>query len=306
MKQKRLTKFNSIVVTLSLILWILIFYIIIVALKYNIEGYEKDMDAIRDEQINKDSNFTKDVFYRVDEVTGEIKYSSSTILITIESIKRKAPNLTMWISTITIKSAEQLKASFAGEDFSREIKEKTSSIAQRKEAILAINGAACGFNGSGFVIRDGIVYRESNLDHAPLIIKSNGDFVIYKRGEKTGKEILDMGGRFTFDFGPDLIKNGEIVDWGNSWYVDGKDPRTAIGQKGPLEYVIITVDGRSEESEGMSFKDLAIEFKRLGCQWAYALDGGGSTTLYFNGQVINKPSDWTGERKISDILYFTE
>lgn len=52
------------------------------------------------------------------------------------------------------------------------------------------------------------------------------------------------------------------------------------------------------------FKELATEFKRLGCQWAYALDGGGSTTLYFNGEVINTPSDWTGERKISDILYF--
>lgn len=305
MKKIMYIKFNTIVLALSLILCGFIFYIIISALQPNIEGNRSNKTSMEVVSNIQEDNFTEDVFYEVDEVTGAIKYSSSTLSITVEPIKRKAPNLTMWISTIKIKSPEQLKAAFAGDEFSTVIKEKTSSIAERKNAILAINGASCGFNTGGFVISEGVIYRESNMDHAPLIIKNNGDFAIFKRGEKTGEEILDMGGRYTFDFGPDLIKNGELVDWGNSWYVEGKDPRTAIGQKGPLEYVIITVDGRSEESEGMSFKELAIEFKKLGCQWAYALDGGGSTTLYFNGEVINTPSDWIGERKISDILYFT-
>ena len=81
-------------------------------------------------------------------------------------------------------------------------------------------------------------------------------------------------------------------------------PRTAIGQKGPSEYVIIVVDGRSTKSQGMSCYDLAIEFQKIGCNFAYNLDGGGSSTLYFNGEVINKPSDFNGERNISDILYF--
>ena len=62
---------------------------------------------------------------------------------------------------------------------------------------------------------------------------------------------------------------------------------------------------RSENYDGISMYDAALELKNRGCYMAYNLDGGGSTTLYFNGEVLNNPSDITGERRISDILYFT-
>lgn len=55
----------------------------------------------------------------------------------------------------------------------------------------------------------------------------------------------------------------------------------------------------------MSHYDTAVELKNRGCYLGYNLDGGGSTTLYFNGEVLNNPSDII-ERKISDILYFTD
>lgn len=73
-----------------------------------------------------------------------------------------------------------------------------------------------------------------------------------------------------------------------------------------MEYVILVVDGRKDESVGMSLYDLAVELRDRGCYWGYNLDGGGSTTLYFNGEVLNKPSDWNGERVITDILYFVD
>jgi len=109
----------------------------------------------------------------------------------------------------------------------------------------------------------------------------------------------------TYDFGPDLIRNGEIFDYGDTWYKYNLDPRTVIGQKGTLEYVILVVDGRSKASVGMSHYDTAVELKNRGCYLGYNLDGGGSTTLYFNGEVLNNPSDII-ERKISDILYFAD
>jgi exopolysaccharide biosynthesis protein len=55
----------------------------------------------------------------------------------------------------------------------------------------------------------------------------------------------------------------------------------------------------------MSLSDLAQKFEERGCTVAYNLDGGGSSTMYFNGEVINNPTDGRheGERKISDIIY---
>ncbi|MEG0307055.1 MAG: phosphodiester glycosidase family protein [Clostridium sp.] len=243
-------------------------------------------------------------YVNVDKVTGVMEYGSPTMMITIDPIVKTKPNLRIWVSNIRVKEASQIKSAFAGEEFSLKNREKTSEMAAEHGAVFAVNGAAYGFNEKSFVIRDGILYRETSLDCAPLIIKNNGDFEIFNYGEKTGEEIIAMGGMHTYDFGPDLIKDGEIVDYGNGWYKEDKNPRTAIGQKGPLEYVVIVADGRNKESEGVTFYDLALEFQRLGCKWAYALDGGGSTTLYFNGNVINTPSDWNGEREVSDILYF--
>lgn len=255
-------------------------------------------------QVEQDG-FPFDTYANIDNKTGIRKYGSPTMLITIEPIVKVNPNLRYWITTVKIKNQSQLNSAFAGDIFSLNVKEKTSSIAKRNNAILAINGAACGFNTSGYVIRDGILYRGTDLDCAPLVIDKEGNFKIYEYGKKTAEELLSLGARQTYDFGPDLIKDGNIVEYGDTWYKTDMQPRTAIGQKGPLEYVIIVVDGRSTMSQGMSCYDLAIEFQRLGCNFAYNLDGGGSTTLYFNGEVINEPSDCNGERNISDILYFT-
>lgn len=254
----------------------------------------------------KHDEFSTSTYVNIDEATGIREYGSPTMMITIEPILKINPNLRYWITTVKIKDTGQLNSAFAGDVFSLDTKERTSVIAKRHNAILAINGAACGFNKSGFVIRDGVVYRGTDLDCAPLVIDKDGNFNIYEYGKKTAEELLNLGARHTYDFGPDLIKKGVIVDYGDTWYKTDKQPRTAIGQSGPLKYVIITADGRSFKSQGMSCYDLALEFQRLGCNFAYNLDGGGSTTLYFNGEVINEPSDFSGERKISDILYFTD
>ncbi|MGG7078768.1 phosphodiester glycosidase family protein [Clostridium sardiniense] len=242
--------------------------------------------------------------YHKDE--NNINYRSPSMDIKIENVIRENSNIDMWVVDIKVKSANQIKSAFAGNKFTLKEKEKTSTIAKRNNAILAINGSAYGFNDKGFVIRDKVLYRETSLDVGPLIIKDNGDFAIYDQGKKTGQEMLDLGAMHVYDFGPDLIRDGDIVDYGDTWYKDDKQPRTVIGQKGSLEYVIIVVDGRSRKSEGMSLYDVALELENRGCYVGYNLDGGGSTTLYFNGKVLNNPSDILGERKISDILYFTD
>jgi exopolysaccharide biosynthesis protein len=68
------------------------------------------------------------------------------------------------------------------------------------------------------------------------------------------------------------------------------NPRTAIGQISELHYIMLVSDGRTYESEGLSLLNLAELLKEQGCETAYNLDGGGSSTMYFNGEVINNPT----------------
>ena len=84
------------------------------------------------------------------------------------------------------------------------------------------------------------------------------------------------------------------------------NPRTAIGVIDDLHYVFVVSDGRTSESEGLTLYQLANFMQNLGVKTAYNLDGGGSSTMYFNGQVINNPTtngNKISERSVSDIVY---
>jgi exopolysaccharide biosynthesis protein len=87
------------------------------------------------------------------------------------------------------------------------------------------------------------------------------------------------------------------------------NPRTAIGIKADGTYLFVVSDGRTDESEGLSLLELAEFMKSLGAETAYNLDGGGSSTMAFNGSVVNTPtgggvgSGSGSERKVSDIVY---
>lgn len=87
--------------------------------------------------------------------------------------------------------------------------------------------------------------------------------------------------------------------------ISGVEPRTGIGYLGKNHFLILVVDGRQEGySRGMNFEEMAKVFEEAGCELAYNLDGGGSVTLYQDGQIINSPCPLVGkERNISDILY---
>ena len=109
-------------------------------------------------------------------------------------------------------------------------------------------------------------------------------------------------------FGPGLIENGK-VSVSSSYEVAkamNSNPRTAIGIIDDLHYVFAVSDGRTSESEGLSVRELAEFMKSLGVKTAYNLDGGGSSTMWFNGSIVNKPTSngrTISERSVSDIVY---
>ena len=106
---------------------------------------------------------------------------------------------------------------------------------------------------------------------------------------------------------PQLIKNGKIeITWeqekASKSFVETRHPRTAVAKLKDGKFLMVTVDGRSEESVGMNLQELAEFLLELGAVDAMNLDGGGSTTMFLDGKIANKPSDKEGERKVSDAI----
>jgi len=106
---------------------------------------------------------------------------------------------------------------------------------------------------------------------------------------------------------PQLIKNGKIeITWeqekASKSFVETRHPRTAVAKLKDGKFLMVTVDGRSAESVGMNLQELAEFLLELGAVDAMNLDGGGSTTMFLDGKIANKPSDKEGERKVSDAI----
>ena len=125
---------------------------------------------------------------------------------------------------------------------------------------------------------------------------------------QTADQLIAKGAVQTLSFGPALVENGNVsVDADDEvGRAKASNPRTAIGIKSDGTYIFVVSDGRTEESEGLSLLQLAEFMGSLGAETAYNLDGGGSSTMVFNGTIINNPT--TGgrsikERSVSDIVY---
>ena len=220
-------------------------------------------------------------------------------------------NTQVYVADITLSSSDYLKTAFAQNAYGTNVTAKTSVTAADNNAILAVNGDYYGANSTGYVIRNGVVYRDTVREDS-----SNGDLAIYKDGsfkviyedQISAEQLVNDGVVNLLAFGPALVENGEIAVDTNTevGQAMASNPRTAIAMIDENHYVIVVSDGRTSESEGLSLYQLAEVMKSYGAKTAYNLDGGGSSTLYFNGQVINKPTtggNKISERAVSDIVY---
>lgn len=241
--------------------------------------------------------------------TTDTSYSDDNIQINLETITTN--NTTVYVADIQVSSAEYLKTALAQNTYGTNITAKTSETAVANNAILAINGDYYGTNSTGYVIKNGILYRDTvrdNASYGDLAIYADGSFEIVYEDEVTAQELIDQGVVNLLAFGPALVENGEIVvdtstEVGRTM---ASNPRTAIGIIDENHYIIVVADGRTTESEGLSLYQMAEIMKEYGATTAYNLDGGGSSTLYFNGQVINNPTtngNTISERAVSDIVY---
>ena len=231
--------------------------------------------------------------------------------ISINLTETTVKNTQVYVADITVSSSDYLKTAFAQNAFGTNVTAKTSETATDNNAILAINGDYYGANSTGYVIRNGVVYRDTVREDS-----SNGDLAIYKDGsfkiiyedQISADQLVKDGVVNLLAFGPTLVENGEIAVGTNEevGQAMASNPRTAIGIIDENHYIIVVSDGRTSESKGLSLYQMAEVMKSYGVKSAYNLDGGGSSTLYFNGQVINKPTtggNKISERAVSDIVY---
>jgi exopolysaccharide biosynthesis protein len=240
-------------------------------------------------------------------VVTDTTYDDGKISIQITQYREYETDI--YVADVTLSDASLLKTALAEDTYGKNITQITSSIAENHGAVLAINGDYYGAR-NGYVIRNGVLYRatSSGDDQQDLAIFSDGSFKVISEGSVTAQELLDQGAQQVLSFGPGLLDGGTITVNSDTEVDRAKssNPRTAIGMIDQLHYLFVVADGRTSQSTGLSLYELAEFMQSLGAQTAYNLDGGGSSTMTFNGTVINRPtSDGKNikERAVSDIVY---
>lgn len=234
-------------------------------------------------------------------------YEDDNIKIALIDYRENDTDIHM--ADVKVSSSEYLKTAFAQSSYGRNVTEKTSDIAESVNAILAINGDYYGAQESGYVIRNGVIYRETaKSGNEDLVIYGDGSFEIIDEDDITAEELLKKGAQNVLAFGPALVEDGSVsvTEDEEVGKAMASNPRTAIGIIDENHYVFVVADGRTSDNEGLSLYELAEFMESLGVQTAYNLDGGGSSTMYFNGQIINKPTtngSSIKERSVSDIVY---
>ena len=233
-------------------------------------------------------------------------YSDGNITVTLKEYREN--DSTIYVADVQLTDSSYLKTALAQGSYGRNVTQKTSEIAESVNAVLAINGDYYGAQEKGYVIRNGKLYRDTAIENQEdLVIYEDGSFGIINESDVTAQELIEKGAVQTLSFGPALVQNGKITVSQNEevGQAMASNPRTAIGIIDDNHYVFVVSDGRTSESEGLSLYELAEFMDSLGAETAYNLDGGGSSTMYFNGSVVNNTTGGMGnsERSVSDIVY---
>lgn len=234
-------------------------------------------------------------------------YEDSNISISLR--KYKYSSTTIYVADVKLASAEYLKTALAKDSYGKNITEKTSKISENHNAILAINGDYYGSREKGYVLRNGTLYRSTAVNNQEdLVIYEDGNFTVITESDISAEQLLADGAQQIFSFGPALVLERyiSVTEDDEISKAITSNPRTAIGIIDELHYIFVVADGRTNESKGLTLYELAEFMQAIGSVTAYNLDGGGSSTMYFNGQVINKPTTngkIIKERSVSDIVY---
>ena len=233
-------------------------------------------------------------------------YSDSKSKITVTQYRAYDSNI--YVADVKVTDGTSILSAFANNTYGRNITDTTSDMAEENNAVLAINGDYYGARQSGYVIRNGVVYRNQGNNGEDMVISKDGTLSFISESDTTTDSLIQKQAWQVLSFGPVLVENGEVAVTENDevGMAMASNPRTAIGTVAKNHYLFVVSDGRTSESAGLSLYELANFMKSLGATNVYNLDGGGSSTMVFQGEVVNNPTtngNKISERAVSDILY---
>ena len=216
------------------------------------------------------------------------------------------------VAEVIVADASQFRRGLAGGEFGSDKQFVPSQIAQSVNAVVATSGDFYKFRQNGIIVHKGKLRRFEGKMVDTCFIDDQGDLLFVKRGELTTEEeaeqyIKDHNVRFSLAFGPIMVEDGKnvvpaVYPIGE---ITGNYTRASVCQKGKLHYMFISTSSYMDYglTQRQTLKNFADNLIELGAVNAYALDGGQTTIIAINGQLVTSP-DYEAERQISDIIYF--
>jgi exopolysaccharide biosynthesis protein len=248
------------------------------------------------------------------------KVAKKTVLYTYQFGDSSLFNANQYISFVEVKNKNKAPGFFIG--YSPKELIKTSDFAKKHQAIATLNGTFFDVKNGGSVtflkVNDTIINQNRDEKNNKRAMHQKAAVVInnyqpaIKKWDGSAKWENNLGDKTIMLSGPLLILDSENELLDSVPFNKLRHPRTALGIKPDGSVLLLTVDGRQQNSSGMSLFELTKVMKWLGCTSAINLDGGGSTTLWVQGYgdngVVNHPSDnkkWDhqGERKVANVIY---
>lgn len=248
--------------------------------------------------------------YQEKYCVAENVYEDASIRVEVSS--KQVDKTLVHIARVKIADPSQLRTAPAY-SFDRDQTAPTTAIAERVNAVLAINGDYYSYQSQsgGYMIRQGQLYLNRPFKNRDvLIIDGSGDFHIeHGVTEEALAKYDDLGGIVnSFNFGPGLIVDGvPIEDYKSDYNMShDKAARACIAQvkRGELEYLCVVSEGTDDSrGGGMTLAEFTDFVATLGVENAYNLDGGNSSALIYLGQKMNAADNYR-HRPLSDIIYF--
>jgi len=224
--------------------------------------------------------------------------------------KQRVENTAFTFAEVKILHPSQFRRHLSGEKFGSGKLSLTSEMSQSVNAVVGCSGDYYSYRRRGLTIVDGKVEKYVTGLPDTCYVNGDGDLILERDQEFADIEAVQAYAdandiRFSLSFGPILVKDGENVypkgyDLGE---VKERYSRAAICQMDKLHYLYIAAGMEGEAFGLMTMRTFSKHVAETGCQQAYALDGGQTTTIVLNNEVVNHVN-YGSERRISDIIYF--
>lgn len=254
-----------------------------------------------DTAINDDNNTNE-----TDENIDDMEDNENIIIQEDGIVVEKIHGSTFKGYMMSIKDPSRVMVGTSSDSYSSKVAgRKISEMMESYGAVAATNAGGFedpkGTGNGGIPI--GIVISEGQLKYGSLyqkynVIGMNNENVLIV-GNMTGQQAIDNGIRDAVSFGPILIMNGQATEASQS---GGLNPRTAIGQKADGTILLLVIDGRQSSSFGASYEDITDVMFQFDAVNAANLDGGSSSMMFYNGELLNSCASLSGARNMPTCI----